>query len=115
MSEGVIAVVCYRPKPGQEEALQQLLQNHVPTLRQQGLITDYPATLMTSQEKTSTAALNFTARFLIGRSNSGEKNLFGLSIRVRKVGLESTMDTTPFRFTISGITVALSKVTEVIS
>ncbi|WP_374075982.1 VOC family protein [Bdellovibrio bacteriovorus] len=52
MSEGVIAVVCYRPKPGKEEALQQLLQNHVPTLRQQGLITDYPSTLMTSQDGT---------------------------------------------------------------
>lgn len=52
MSEGVIAVVCYRPKPGKEAALQELLQKHVPILRQQGLITDYPATLMTSQDGT---------------------------------------------------------------
>jgi quinol monooxygenase YgiN len=39
MSETVIAI--YVPRPGQEEALLALVREHVPVLRERGLVTDF--------------------------------------------------------------------------
>ena len=36
---GVIAVVAYRPKPGKEQELLDLVRSRVPTLRKEGLVT----------------------------------------------------------------------------
>ena len=35
-----ISVACYRPKPGCEQALLDLVHDHLPPLRGQGLVTD---------------------------------------------------------------------------
>jgi hypothetical protein len=40
---GEIVIAAYRPKPGQEAALLDLTRDHVPYLRQLGLVTDRPA------------------------------------------------------------------------
>lgn len=37
---GQIAIACYKPKPGQEDALRALVSTHVQTLRSIGLVTD---------------------------------------------------------------------------
>ncbi|PSL42665.1 hypothetical protein CLV51_11150 [Chitinophaga niastensis] len=37
---GVIVIVAYRPKAGQDEMLKQLVQAHVPILRGEGLTTE---------------------------------------------------------------------------
>ena len=37
---GSISVACYKPRPGCEEALLELVRNHLPPLRAQGLVTD---------------------------------------------------------------------------
>jgi len=37
---GRIVIACYRPKPGKQDALRQLMRDHVPRLRAQGLVTD---------------------------------------------------------------------------
>jgi quinol monooxygenase YgiN len=37
-----IVIACYRPREGKDEALKKLLLEHVPTLRNQELITDRP-------------------------------------------------------------------------
>jgi len=37
---GRIVIACYRPKPGKESALRELMTGHVPRLRSQGLVTD---------------------------------------------------------------------------
>jgi len=37
---GRIVISCYRPKPGQQDALRQLMKTHVPTLRSIDLVTD---------------------------------------------------------------------------
>src|SRR4051794_26870167 len=36
---GSISIACYKPKPGCEEALLQLVRNHLPPLRAAGLLT----------------------------------------------------------------------------
>jgi hypothetical protein len=37
---GSISVACYRPKPGCEQALLDLVHDHLPPLRNAGLVTD---------------------------------------------------------------------------
>jgi len=36
---GSMVVACYRPRPGQEAALLELVANHMPPLRAEGLVT----------------------------------------------------------------------------
>ena len=49
---GVIVVVAYRPKPGKDEELLQLVRGRVPTLRKEGLVTDRVPTIMRSRDGT---------------------------------------------------------------
>ena len=49
---GVIAVVAYRPKPGKEQELLEIVRARVPTLRKEGLVTDRVPTIMRSRDGT---------------------------------------------------------------
>jgi len=49
---GVIAMVAYRPKPGKERELLELVRLRVPTLRKEGLVTDRVPTVMRSRDGT---------------------------------------------------------------
>ena len=49
---GVIVVVAYRPKPGKDEELLQLVRSRVPILRKEGLVTDRVPTIMRSRDGT---------------------------------------------------------------
>lgn len=49
---GRIVIVAYRPKPGQEERLLELVREHVPALSQEGLVTDRSPTIMRSVDGT---------------------------------------------------------------
>jgi quinol monooxygenase YgiN len=44
--------VAYRPKPGKERELLKLVQNRVPTLRKEGLVTDREAIIMRARDGT---------------------------------------------------------------
>ena len=37
---GVVAVACYRPKKGKEDALMALMKTHLPILKEQGFVED---------------------------------------------------------------------------
>jgi hypothetical protein len=37
---GSISVACYKPRPGREEALLELVRHHLPPLRAEGLVTE---------------------------------------------------------------------------
>ena len=43
---GSISVACYKPRPGCETALLELVRNHLPPLRAQGLVTERPSIVM---------------------------------------------------------------------
>ena len=43
---GSISVACYKPKPGCEQALLDLVRDHLPPLRAQGLVTDRQSIVM---------------------------------------------------------------------
>ncbi len=38
--DGIIVIVAYRPKPGRESELLEIVRGRVPILRQEGLVTD---------------------------------------------------------------------------
>jgi hypothetical protein len=43
---GSISVACYKPRPGCEAALLELVLNHLPPLRAEGLVTERPSIVM---------------------------------------------------------------------
>ena len=49
---GVIVIVAYRPKPGKETKLLELVRNRVPTLRREDLVTDREPTIMRARDGT---------------------------------------------------------------
>jgi quinol monooxygenase YgiN len=49
---GVVVIVAYRPKPGKENELVDLVRSRVPTLRKEGLVTDRAPTIMRSRDCT---------------------------------------------------------------
>ena len=49
---GVVVIVAYRPKPGKENELVDLVRSRVPTLRKEGLVTDRAPTIMRSRDGT---------------------------------------------------------------
>ena len=49
---GVVVIVAYRPKPGKENELLDLVRSRVPTLRREGLVTDRAPTIMRARDGT---------------------------------------------------------------
>ena len=47
---GVCVIVAYRPKPGREKELVDLVRSRVPTLRQEGLVTDRAPIIMRASD-----------------------------------------------------------------
>ena len=46
------AIACYRPKPGMESKLHDLVRSHFPVLAAQGLVTDRPPYIMQAGDGT---------------------------------------------------------------
>ena len=49
---GHIAIACYRPKPGKEEALKELMKTHLLRLKAEGLVTDRESIIMEAKDGT---------------------------------------------------------------
>jgi len=49
---GSIAVACYKPRAGCEAALRELVRNHLPPLRAEGLVTDRDSIVMRAADGT---------------------------------------------------------------
>ena len=47
---GVMVIAAYRPKPGKDAQLLDILRDHMSILREQDLITDRPATFMRTKD-----------------------------------------------------------------
>ena len=50
MNLAVTYVAVYRPHPGKEEQLLEVVRRHVPTLRREGLATDHPVLLLKAHD-----------------------------------------------------------------
>ena len=49
---GIIVIVAYRPKPGREAELLEVVRSRVPTLRKEGLVSDRVPVLMRAKDGT---------------------------------------------------------------
>ena len=49
---GMYAIAVYRPKKGKEKLLREVLRDHVPILRKEGLVTNRPPYLMRAADGT---------------------------------------------------------------
>ena len=49
---GSISVACYKPKPGCDQALRELVRNHLPPLRAEGLVSERPSIVMRAADGT---------------------------------------------------------------
>ena len=49
---GSISVACYKPRAGCEEALLELVRNHLAPLRSEGLVTERPSIVMRTADGT---------------------------------------------------------------
>jgi hypothetical protein len=47
-----IVIACYKPKPGQQDALRKITREHLPILRSQGLVTDRESIMMEAADGT---------------------------------------------------------------
>ncbi|OPA73246.1 hypothetical protein BVG16_29645 [Paenibacillus selenitireducens] len=52
MSDGQITIALYRPYPGKERELLDIVQRHVPTLRLEGYITEFASLHLQSEDGT---------------------------------------------------------------
>ncbi len=49
---GIVVIVAYRPKPGREKELLEIVRSRVPTLRREGLVTDRVPVMMRAKDGT---------------------------------------------------------------
>jgi quinol monooxygenase YgiN len=66
---GIMVIVGYRPKPGQEAALLAEVRAHVPTLRAEGLATDRPALAMRAADGTIIEVFEWLSREAIEKAH----------------------------------------------
>jgi hypothetical protein len=68
---GSISVACYKPRPGHEAALLELVRTHLPPLRQQGLVTDREPIAMRTADGTIVEVFEWVSQAAI---ESAHKN-----------------------------------------
>lgn len=67
---GRIVIACYRPRPGREADLRELMKTHVPTLRAEGLATGRAPILMRSADGTIVEVFEWVSQEAIDRAHS---------------------------------------------
>jgi hypothetical protein len=67
---GSISVACYKPKPGCEAALAQLVKEHLPPLRAEGLVTDRDSIVMRTSDGTIVEIFEWVSQEAIAGAHS---------------------------------------------
>jgi len=67
---GSISVACYRPRAGKEEALLNLVRNHLPPLRAERLVTDRPSIVMRTGDGTVIEIFEWASQDAIAGAHS---------------------------------------------
>jgi quinol monooxygenase YgiN len=68
--EPVIVIASYKPKPGQSESLRQVMRTHLPTLRQQGLVTDRVSIMMEAKDGTIIEVFEWRSQAAIDQAHT---------------------------------------------
>jgi hypothetical protein len=70
VSMGSISVACYRPRPGSEQTLLDLVRNHLPPLRAEGLVTEREAIVMRAADGTIVEIFEWVSPEAIARAHT---------------------------------------------
>ena len=65
----IVSVACYKPRPGCEDALLQMVRNHLPPLRAEGLVTDRVPIVMRAKDGTIVEVFEWVSQDAIDRAH----------------------------------------------
>src|SRR5467141_952071 len=72
---GVVVIVAYRPKPGKENELVDLVRSRVPTLRKEGLVTERVPAIMRARDGTIIEVSEWKSREAIEQAHKNPRVL----------------------------------------
>ena len=72
---GRIVIACYRPKPGQNEALRGLMPTHLTRLRAEGLVTDRASINMEADDRTTFEVFEWKSKQAIEAAHTNPRVL----------------------------------------
>lgn len=70
-----IVIAAYRPKPGNESTLKELIKTHLPTLQAEGLVTDREAIIMSANNRTIIEVFEWKSKTAIEKAHTNTKVL----------------------------------------
>ena len=68
--EGRIVIVAYKPLKGKEDALRQLMREHLPALKKQNLVTDRDSILMETKDGTIIEVFEWKSKTAIEQAHT---------------------------------------------
>jgi len=68
----VMVIACYRPKPGKEGALVDLMKTHLPILRAEGLVGDGPSLMGRAKDGTIVEVFQWKSQAAIDGAHTNE-------------------------------------------
>ena len=68
--EGRIVIVAYKPLKGKEDALRQLMREHLPALKKQNLVTDRDSILMETKDGTIIEVFEWKSKAAIEQAHT---------------------------------------------
>lgn len=69
---GQFVIVAYRPREGKEARLLELVREHMPILRREGLVTDRPALVMRAEDGTIVEVFEWRSAEAVERAHANE-------------------------------------------
>ncbi len=69
---GQFVIAAYRPRPGKEAQLLQIISEHMPILRSQGLVTDRPAYAMRASDGTIVEVFEWKSAKAVEEAHSNQ-------------------------------------------
>lgn len=67
---GSISIACYKPRPGCEQTLRELVRDHLPPLRAEGLVTEREAIVMRAADGTVVEVFEWVSREAIAGAHT---------------------------------------------
>ena len=72
---GVMVIACYKPKPGKEDVLLDLMKTHLPILRAEGLVEDRPSLCGRARDGTIVEVFEWVSQAAIDSAHENPKVL----------------------------------------
>jgi quinol monooxygenase YgiN len=71
----LIVIASYRPKEGKEEGMKKVLRDHMPVLRKEGLITNFPVIVLKAKDGSYLEIFEWKSQEAINEAHNNENVL----------------------------------------